>query len=519
MSEFLCVRINNSDLSIYSPVSWAILGADAKVSSSGYSLLKDVANDTAAPEVSRKLLVIAPSESVLLTQVHVPNKQQRHLKQVLPFLVEEQIIDPIEMMHLVTPSVSLGENVSVAALRRELLTVWLKALADSHLEPDYLFLDLLCVPQAMGDWQLLFEEEKVLFRNGLYSGVSVDQATAQTVIQIAINNAGRLFDIDDPQDEEESSISADEESAGTDVEIALINVAAENYVTLEELKKSSEQQQALVEGTANLSEFAQENDLDSDGPESPSSNLIQELAGDVPQFLSPSSTEEEMGETNGLDPIAYALELDSFIRSENIETRSQHFVETSTELLAVSAVQRLDTALNLLQGDFRPLTANAENKRFAKKAALIAAGCLSVFLLFTLGGGFYLESRADGYFDKSVAIYRSVFPKQRKVHDPVSQMRRQMNGKTIGGTTSDFLPLLDAASKALASLDSEQPTSITQLRYDSQRGSITIDISGGTIDQLESYKDLLASEGLSVDILSANQDGDTVKGRIQIGRN
>ena len=97
-------------------------------------------------------------------------------------------------------------------------------------------------------------------------------------------------------------------------------------------------------------------------------------------------------------------------------------------------------------------------------------------------------------------------------------MKIQIQGQTIGGTVSDFLPLLDSASKALSKLDVDVESSITQLRYDSQRGQIVIDIRVQDIDTLESYKDLIASDGLSVSIISANQKDNMTNGRIQIGQ-
>ncbi|MBT8148875.1 MAG: hypothetical protein KJO24_03020, partial [Gammaproteobacteria bacterium] len=213
-------------------------------------------------------------------------------------------------------------------------------------------------------------------------------------------------------------------------------------------------------------------------------------------------------------------ELSDLIRSENIETKTVMYSETVSQLLAVSAVQSLDRNLNILQGEFRPATANAANRRYLRKVSVAVAACVALFMLITLGGGAFLNYRADSYFDQSVAIYRSLFPKQRKVRDPVKQLKRQLRGNTVGATTSDFLPLLDAASRSLTNLDSssgEEP-SIKQLRYDIQRGHIAIDLHASNIDQLEAYRDLLSAEGLDVDILSANQDGDTIKGRIQVGR-
>ncbi|NNC55688.1 MAG: hypothetical protein HKO07_08205, partial [Pseudomonadales bacterium] len=219
-------------------------------------------------------------------------------------------------------------------------------------------------------------------------------------------------------------------------------------------------------------------------------------------------------------PENWLSQIDALIRSENVSTAQLRYSETVSEMLAVSAVQSLDTSLNLLQGDFRPATASAEQRRFLRKLSGAVAACVALFLVITLGGGFYLNTRADHFFDRSVAMYRELFPKQRKVVDPVRQMKRQLRGSSVGATTSDFLPLLDAASRSLKSLeatDGEEPA-IQQLRYDTQRGHIAIDLHASNIDQLEAYRDLLAAEGLEVDILSANQDGDSIKGRIQVGR-
>ena len=187
-------------------------------------------------------------------------------------------------------------------------------------------------------------------------------------------------------------------------------------------------------------------------------------------------------------------------------------------MLAVNAVHTVETTLNLLQGEFSPISANAANRKFIRKSGAIISACVAVFLVVTMAGGFYLNVKADQYFDDSVTIYRSVFPKQKKVIDPVKQMQRQLAGKTMGGTTSDFLPLLDAASRALSNLETEVPSTIGQLRYDNQRGHIIIDLRVNSIDILESYKEQLTAESLTVDILSANQDQEMVNGRMQISR-
>jgi len=494
MSDFLCLRFKQVDIHEFSPVVWSVLSADGRIHASGNCLLEDVAKQIPESKALRRNILIVPSSAVLLTATNVPIKQHRHLKQVLGFVVEEQIIDPIESMHLATPVYHASETVHIAAVKRELLESWLSALETQKILPDYLFVDVLCVPQKAGDWQLLFEDNKVLFRDSDYSGMRLDENTAKSVIQLAISAStpSSLVQADNKDESDNLAAFVDSDNEQTSVDthssISLNSIA----LLLAEADKSLN-----VSSDSNAdSELSAKQDGDS-------------LDGLLDESLDPMHI---------ITPVEFKTELGDFIRSENIDTREVVYTESCSDLLAVNAVHTVETTLNLLQGEFSPISANAANRKFIRKSGAIISACVAVFLVVTMAGGFYLNVKADQYFDDSVTIYRSVFPKQKKVIDPVKQMQRQLAGKTMGGTTSDFLPLLDAASRALSNLETEVPSTIGQLRYDNQRGHIIIDLRVNSIDILESYKEQLTAESLTVDILSANQDQEMVNGRMQISR-
>lgn len=494
MSDFLCLRFKQVDIHEFSPVVWSVLSADGRIHASGNCLLEDVAKQIPESKALRRNILIVPSSAVLLTATNVPIKQHRHLKQVLGFVVEEQIIDPIESMHLATPVYHASETVHIAAVKRELLESWLSALETQKILPDYLFVDVLCVPQKAGDWQLLFEDNKVLFRDSDYSGMRLDENTAKSVIQLAISAStpSSLVQADNKDESDNLAAFVDSDNEQTSVDthssISLNSIA----LLLAEADKSLN-----VSSDSNAdSELSTKQDGDS-------------LDGLLDESLDPMHI---------ITPAEFKTELGDFIRSENIDTREVVYTESCSDLLAVNAVHTVETTLNLLQGEFSPISANAANRKFIRKSGAIISACVAVFLVVTMAGGFYLNVKADQYFDDSVTIYRSVFPKQKKVIDPVKQMQRQLAGKTMGGTTSDFLPLLDAASRALSNLETEVPSTIGQLRYDNQRGHIIIDLRVNSIDILESYKEQLTAESLTVDILSANQDQEMVNGRMQISR-
>ena len=496
MSDFLCLRFKQVDIHEFSPVVWSVLSADGRIHASGSCLLEDIAKQIPESKAMRRNILIVPSSAVLLTSTEVPLKQHRHLKQVLGFVVEEQIIDPIESMHLATPIYHANETVHIAAVKRELLESWLQALESQKILPDYLFVDVLCVPQKVGDWQLLFENNKVLFRDADYSGMLLDENTAKSVIQLAI--------------------SASTSSALIETETER-NVSTDSFAAFAE--GGADQNAATASAPSALNSIAlllAEADKPLSSSSDPSANA--EYSADQESESLEGLLDESLDPTLIISPSEFKVELAEFIRSENIETREIAYTESCSDLLAVNAVHTVETTLNLLQGEFSPISANAANRKFIRKAAAIVSACIGLFLVVTMAGGFYLNVKADQYFDDSVAIYRSVFPKQKKVIDPVKQMQRQLTGKTMGGTTSDFLPLLDAASRALSNLETEVPSTIGQLRYDNQRGHIIIDLRVNSIDILESYKEQLTAEALTVDILSANQDQEMVNGRMQISR-
>ena len=504
MSDILCIRFRDVELSPLSSVSWVVLSPAAEIQHSGHSLLQDISEHIPAKSGARQTVLIAPTEALLLTKVTVPDAQRRHLGQVLPFIVEEQIIDPIEDMHLVVPKLSLEENLVVGCVRKDRIEHWLALFKAVEIEPDRLIADALCVPRNNGDWQLLFDQQKVLLRQyGGVEGMSLAPEATRSVLEIMLNQASEA-DIIDPADtvfdetEEHDALSVSLSRPST---VALYRCDEEPLADLH-----VERERLLAETKLSTADGDAANDVHDDDVE----------AGDVDV----GDVELTNAQRDVVDINNFRKEIAEFLRSENIDGKLVDLSETATEVVAITAVREQDNLLNFLQGEFTPFNANAATRTFIKRVSMACAACLALFLVVTMAGGFYLNVRADSYYDKSVAIYKELFPKQRRVRDPVRQMKSQLRGGSVASTVSDFLPLLDVASKSLQQIEEQNntDTTIRQLRYDAQRGSISMELRTSNIDELESYRDLLSNEGLSVDILSANQDDGSVNGRLQIGR-
>ena len=432
MSDFLCLRFKDLILNDDSQVFLSVISSDGHIQSDSTCSLSELV--VSLPKINKptRTIIIVPSEAILLTTVSIPLKQQRHLNQVLDFVVEEQIVDPIEIMHLSISSFHNSENIDVAAMRSEKLQEWLTVFENIGILPDYCFADVLCVPQINTESQMLYDGDKVLLRRSKNIGISCDDNLIEPLLSFI--NSNRKSNKDENSDHNNS--------------FALI----------------------------------------------------------FPKSVSINSADNKK------------TEFISKINSTDIDFKVIEYSETSSQLLCINAVKNCTGTLNLLQNNFKPKSLNIENQRFLKKASLSILIISMIFLSISLIGGSYLNYKADKYFDSSVSIYKEIFPKQKRVIDPVKQMKRQLQGQTIGGTVSDFLPLLDAASKALSNLEVDIASSITQLRYDSQRNQVIIDLRTQDIDTLEAYKELMISEGLNVSIISANQKDGMTNGRVQINQ-
>lgn len=120
------------DSTLPEPHSWVLVSANGEVLSEGAGTLETIieqARDTGSFET----IVIAPTSRVQVKRVGFSSGQQRHLTQVIPFLLEEQLAQAPEELHytLLTKSKS---QAWVAVVSRTDLGLWLSELQSAGIE-------------------------------------------------------------------------------------------------------------------------------------------------------------------------------------------------------------------------------------------------------------------------------------------------------------------------------------------------------------------------------------------------
>ena len=122
----------------------------------------------------------------------------------------------------------------------------------------------------------------------------------------------------------------------------------------------------------------------------------------------------------------------------------------------------------------------------------------------------YAGYRADQLEASSEALYREIFPDERRVTNVRRQMQARL-GDRSGGADSGFI-----AQLAALGIELEPSTGVMGLSYTEDRGELAADLLIPGYEDLDRLKQRLGSEGFGVEITSAEQQEKGVRARLRI---
>lgn len=168
-------------------------------------------------------------------------------------------------------------------------------------------------------------------------------------------------------------------------------------------------------------------------------------------------------------------------------------------------------ALDLAQGTFARVPDGSGWRPWKPLAAMLVL-LLGLQLVFTLGQAWYLRQQAEAYAEASHALYRELFPQDRRIVNLRAQFDQHL--AEAASPSPAFLRLLDQAAGALG----QAPTvNVRQLEYSEQAGDLALQVSAPDFAALEQFRQFLAASGQPVQMGSASRDGSGVSARVVIG--
>lgn len=136
----------------------------------------------------KELVLIIPSEQVLLTSVYLPGKNPARLKQALPYALEDQLISDIEDQYFVLGPKTGEQTYAVAVTEKQYLDQVLLALKETGIHPRYVFPESLLLPASKSSLTLLEDNERVVVRSGLFKGFACDRENIELIIESLLND-------------------------------------------------------------------------------------------------------------------------------------------------------------------------------------------------------------------------------------------------------------------------------------------------------------------------------------------
>ncbi|MDN3638056.1 type II secretion system protein GspL [Simiduia curdlanivorans] len=124
------------------------------------------------------VVVVLPASSVVTRRVTVSEVERRHYKKLIPFQLEEDIIEDVEDLHFVFSSL-VGDSVDLAYTDKALLSQWLTPLLEKNMSIS-LVTSEACLLPVLGEsgWCFLLKGDRIDYRfsRNLYGTLALSLA-------------------------------------------------------------------------------------------------------------------------------------------------------------------------------------------------------------------------------------------------------------------------------------------------------------------------------------------------------
>jgi general secretion pathway protein L len=187
MSERLLIRLHADG-----QLSWLAQDAGGRVLSG--------TNAGAPPAAtlarSQRIVVLVPSEHVVLLEADAVSTRRAQLAKAVPFALEDQLASPVEELHFALPDTIAGARVAVAVavVARATLRGWIDTLAQAGIRADVVIPEALALAANTEKATLMIEPERALLRWSATHAVACDPPALAQWLSLVAAPAVEVFD-------------------------------------------------------------------------------------------------------------------------------------------------------------------------------------------------------------------------------------------------------------------------------------------------------------------------------------
>lgn len=196
MADTIVLHLHDSQLD---QVSWLPLRKNpSQQSPRGSGTLEEAAEKIRG----WRLVVIAPSCDILLTEVSIPSKNRQRLLQAVPFALENDLTEEIDQLHFAIDHHTNQNITPVAIIARQRLDMWLERFHALDLQPLAIYPEVLCLPLASRHWTIHLTQQQGLLRMEQSRGFCTDSENFTALLKLSLaqtQNPPECLDIYGPR--------------------------------------------------------------------------------------------------------------------------------------------------------------------------------------------------------------------------------------------------------------------------------------------------------------------------------
>jgi general secretion pathway protein L len=143
---------------------------------------------------SQRIVVLVPSEQVVLLEADAVSTRRAQLAKAVPFALEDQLVSPVEELHFALPDTIAGARVAVAVVARATLREWIDTLAQAGIRADVIIPEAIALAANDGSATLMIEPERALLRWSPAHAVACDPPALAQWLSLVAAPAAEVFD-------------------------------------------------------------------------------------------------------------------------------------------------------------------------------------------------------------------------------------------------------------------------------------------------------------------------------------
>lgn len=171
--------------------------------------------------------------------------------------------------------------------------------------------------------------------------------------------------------------------------------------------------------------------------------------------------------------------------------------------------------LNLLQGEFTPTMHKDAHWQQWRPLWLAVGAAAALFVVINVIIGLRYMYQTHQAQAQNLALYRELFPQDRRIVDLRRQFQSHLNNLTEGNS-SPFLTIFSVLAKEMGNGSTAVPLQLRSLVYDNTSSTLSVDIVAGRIEEIDDLSRRINTNHLTSKIQSVSNDGSQVLAHLSL---